>query len=124
MSKHRIEVAVHGNGSTRSRLATIGHVQERVIRDAIARQLSRLGCTLIAFGAASDHVHVLFWMSPTAHLSEIFRAMKSASAVEVNRCVDYEFRWEQGYAVFSVDPLSIGVVATYVTNQRTRHAEP
>ena len=30
--------------------------------------------------------------------------MKSASAVEVNRCVDYEFRWEQGYVILPTEP--------------------
>ncbi len=123
MSKNKVFVAIHGNWGTHNRVSTVDELAEDVVRESIARQLTRLRCKFVAFGAADDHVHVLFWLHPMISLTRAFRAMKSASAIELVRENDLPFRWQHGFAAFSVSRPAIPIATSYVLNQRLIHAQ-
>jgi len=80
-----------------------------------------MNCGPLAFGAAGDHVHVLFWLGGAASLSSVFRAIKSDSARVGSLASDAPILWQAGYAAFAVEQRSIDAIADYVENQRERH---
>jgi putative transposase len=123
MTKSKVVIAIHTNWAVQRRQPLIGLTEETVIREAICTQLARLECPFIAFGAAPDHVHVLFLLHCSRSCEQVLRALKSASAVALHRRLDQPFRWQQGYGAFSVSRPLIARATAYVLNQRRHHAD-
>jgi putative transposase len=123
MTKSRVVIAVHANWAVQRRQPLIDVDQENLIREVICWQLARLRCPFIAFGAAPDHVHVLFLLRSMCSCEHVLRALKSASVAALHRRSDQAFRWQQGYGVFSVSRPLIPTATTYVLNQRRHHAD-
>ena len=121
MNQSTIKVAVHGVWATRGRCSVIRPTIDPTLRACIVARLRRSSCEPLAFGAADDHVHVLFWLGGAASLSAVFRAIKSDSARVASLASDTPILWQAGFAAFAVEERSIDVVARYIENQRNHH---
>ena len=83
-----------------------------------------LRCDPIAIGVNDDHVHVLCRLDGECTVVDLVRAMKSASATVFNKThADRTLRWQAGYGHFSVSPWDVPCLASYVREQRHRHAK-
>jgi len=99
-------------------------VDERL--DGILRgKAVELGCVLVAFGAASDHVHVILQLACTAALAGVVGPMKGLSAFLLNRDAGAGERlvWQEGYWAESIEPGFVATASRYALRQRTRHQQ-
>ena len=70
----------------------------------------------------SDHVHLLVGLKPTHRLCDVVRETKKSSSKWIRETHGYrEFKWQEGYAGFSVSPTARRAVQAYIANQKAHH---
>ena len=81
------------------------------------------GHKVIQINGMPDHTHILIGFRPNQSLSELMQAVKSRSAfwINQNKKVNGRFRWQSGFAAFSVSASIVSKVATYIQNQKEHH---
>ncbi len=73
-------------------------------------------------GGVADHVHLLVSLKPTHCLSDFMRELKKASSIWVTDSQHAPaFRWQEGYAAFSVSASARSSVQEYVAHQEEHH---
>lgn len=102
-----------------------------VIHDSFATRLhSYMGGILsnlkghpIEIGGIEDHVHLLFRLPPTLAVASVIRDVKANASQWINeeRLTRGKFKWQRGYAVFSVSHSLVNVVQQYIQTQREHH---
>ena len=82
-----------------------------------------LGCSVLAAGCATDHVHAVGRLAPAVSLSTLIGRMKGGSAFDIRHAAKVfpEDVSEQGDWDQSLDPSTLDGVARYVRDQRRRH---
>ena len=123
MHQARVAVFVHVTWATWDRLPLlVGEVERRVYR-AIGADCAELGVQMVAIGGVEDHVHLLIRQPATVGLAELMKRVKGASAHLVTHEVTPRefFKWQGGYAAFSVSPRHLRQVTSYIANQRQHH---
>jgi REP element-mobilizing transposase RayT len=85
--------------------------------------VANLNGQLIAFGGADNHIHIAARLPPTSPVSEQVGKIKANSSRWLRRSVEglELFRWQDGYAAFSVSPSMVRRVETYIERQREHH---
>ena len=122
MSHSLSRVFVHLVWSTKRRVRSIAESDDTVLRELYLARSEKLSAELLAFGASDDHVHLAVRMPLTRSIAEVVRAFKSESAVVLaRRLQDPAFRWQSGYAAFSIDPDNTARLFDYVERQREHH---
>jgi putative transposase len=105
--------------------------REKVLQKSFREQVYEyLGGTLrqsdghlIEVGGVKDHVHLLANISPTVAVSVALRELKASSSKWINeqRFIAGAFRWQKGYAAFSVSASQCENVRAYIQNQEVHH---
>jgi putative transposase len=73
-------------------------------------------------GGIADHVHLLVGLKATHCLSDFMRELKKASSMWMHDEVGFrEFKWQEGYAAFTVSPTARSAVKRYITRQAEHH---
>jgi len=72
-------------------------------------------------GGVADHVHLLVSLKPTICLSDFMRELKKSSSIWVSEAHCPNFRWQEGYAAFSVSASAREGVRAYIANQEEHH---
>ncbi|MEA2206174.1 MAG: REP-associated tyrosine transposase [Blastocatellia bacterium] len=72
-------------------------------------------------GGVSDHVHLLVSLGTTHRISDVLRDLKKDSTNWVKENFDNAFRWQEGYAAFTVSPSGTNSVRRYIENQEEHH---
>jgi REP element-mobilizing transposase RayT len=83
------------------------------------------GGTLLAIGGMPDHLHLLVDLRPHPSIATVVKAVKGSSSRWINesgRVADH-FRWQEGYAAFSVSLSVLERVRTYVLHQEQHHRQ-
>ncbi len=82
------------------------------------------GGNLDSIGGIEDHVHILCGIPPRIAVSNMLRAMKASSSkwINDNRRTTSEFRWQRGFAAFSVSKSKMPDVDRYIENQEEHHS--
>jgi len=113
----------HAVFSTHNRDAWFTNMKLRTsLHSILAGALKQHGCHPIEVGGVEDHVHLLFGFLPTHALSDVIREVKKSSSKWVKETSGRSaFRWQNGYAVFSVSPLGVEAVRQYILNQEEHH---
>ncbi|HEY3415152.1 MAG TPA: IS200/IS605 family transposase [Armatimonadota bacterium] len=124
LSGNHTEVFIHFTWSTMGRAPYLSpDIREDVyacIRSGCARQ----GLTVVALNGIEDHVHLLVRMTTTTTVADVVRQAKGASSHFVNHSGDDRgFRWQDGYAAFSVSRWDAPKVAGYIANQVEHHRD-
>ena len=72
-------------------------------------------------GGVSDHVHLLASLRPMHCIADVLRDLKKDSTNWIKENFDQAFKWQEGYAAFTVSPSGTGSVRRYIENQEEHH---
>ena len=73
-------------------------------------------------GGVEDHVHLLLGLKTTHRISDFMRELKKSSSEWIRSTIGVsDFKWQEGYAIFSVSATSRAHVRNYIGNQREHH---
>jgi REP element-mobilizing transposase RayT len=77
----------------------------------------------IVIGGVEDHVHALFALSKNHPLKKIVEEVKKGSSkwIKTDGPKNPQFRWQAGYAAFSVSQSNMEQVKRYIENQEEHH---
>jgi len=78
---------------------------------------------LINIGGTKNHVHILTIFSQSVTVSNMLQQIKGSSSKWLNEqsLVPYRFRWQTGYAAFTVSQSMVDIVSNYIDNQAAHH---
>lgn len=70
-----------------------------------------------------DHVHIFIGCKTNVRLDELVKEVKEHSTkyINNNRLVPGKFRWQEGYAAFSVSRWDHDKIFNYIRNQEEHH---
>ena len=73
-------------------------------------------------GGTADHIHILAGLTASHCLADFMRELKKASSVWVSDTVrEPGFRWQEGYAAFTVSASLRPAVQRYIGSQEEHH---
>lgn len=109
--------------STKHREPLITRELEPQLFDYIGGIVRSEGGTLIAAGGDADHVHLLVIWRHDQSAADLMRCVKSNSTKWVKRTrADLQnFRWQEGYGVFSVSHALLDRAKAYIAAQHEHH---
>jgi len=78
---------------------------------------------VLKIGGVKDHVHILLELPTDVHVAEALRVLKANSSRWLNRrgLLDGPFRWQSGFAAFSVSYSARDAVESYIARQGRHH---
>ena len=96
---------------------------ENAVWDIIRHECIKAGGHVYAVGGVEDHVHIVVDIPPTLSISLFVKHIKGASSrlISLRFPEIANFRWQNGYSVFTCDKRSLPIIIRYVRNQRRRH---
>ena len=71
------------------------------------------GFPLLIAGGTTNHIHLLFVLTPSFSLAYAVQKLKGGSS----RWMGRSFSWQEGYGAFSVSPSQVPVVKKYIRDQ-------
>jgi len=81
-----------------------------------------LGGVPLGVGGVADHVHLLVSLHATHCLADFMRELKKCSSVWIaERSKNREFKWQEGYAAFTVSASAKEEVRDYIARQVEHH---
>lgn len=86
---------------------------------------NNLECYPVQIGGYYDHVHILCLLSKKLALMKLLQEIKANSSKWLKTKDESlsQFRWQDGYGAFSVNPYQIDIVKRYIENQKEHHAK-
>lgn len=116
-------IYVHLVWGTWDRLPLITAELERTLYSTLLAECSRLGGEMIAIGGMPDHVHMLVRMPSTVSVAQLVKQLKGASSHLVTHEVQPGefFKWQGGYAAFSVSRWDVPKIRGYIRRQKEHH---
>jgi putative transposase len=101
-------------------------LKDETIRESLHSQIGgiskRLGCAPIITGGMEDHVHHLVRFSRTISQAEWVKEVKRVSNLWLKEAHSIrDFKWQGGYADFSVSASNLEMVKRYIANQQHHH---
>jgi len=124
MNQAFYQLYVHYVFSTKKRLPLIKPNFEKRLWAYIAGIGKKYGVHVIQAGGTADHIHLLVSMPPEMTIAKAIQLMKGNSSKWVNDTfypADRQFKWQTGYAAFSVGQSHLKKVKLYIINQKKRH---
>ena len=117
---------VHAVWAVKYRQRLLGPEMKTELIDSIHGLLKSRGHQPIITNFEPDHVHSLFRFSMREDIGSAMKALKGGSSQRQNEVffkhnTATPFRWQGGYAVFSVCPTHVRSKAQYVRDQRIIH---
>jgi REP element-mobilizing transposase RayT len=74
--------------------------------------------------SVADHVHLLVSLNATHCLSDFMRELKRSSSKWIaERSRNRDFKWQEGYAAFTVSASSRDKVRDYIARQEEHHRQ-
>ena len=117
-------VYVHVIFSVKNSASTIRREWRQPMQRTFAAILTVCGHQMVASAVMHDHVHVLIRQQPRMLLNTMVVKLKKDSTKWLQE-VDPEnasaFRWQKGYAAFSVSRSRTGLVRRYLAHQESYH---
>jgi len=117
-------VYVHLVWATWDRPPLLTGAVEREAHRAIEAKCGEFGAEVLAVGGVEDHVHLLVRLPATLAVADLVKHAKGSSAHLVAQHLhpDQFFKWQGGYAAFSVSVGHLTRVTHYIGRQREHHA--
>ena len=117
------KVYVHLTFSTKNRESIIlPDVQNRLFQ-YLGGICAGLECTPIQIGGHKDHVHILCLLSRKVSQMKLVEEAKKKSSKWI-KTIDIRFvnfYWQDGYGIFSINPIEKNAVIKYIKNQEEHH---
>jgi putative transposase len=120
-----ISFRVHLVWATRRRRPMLDPEWRTRLWAQIAACVVQRGGRLLCAGGARDHVHLYLELPPTVALVDMINGIKAHSTRWIHEAVPHrrDFRWQAGYAAFSVNPARDAELQDYIRNQETHHRD-
>jgi putative transposase len=80
-----------------------------------------LGLKYVHVGGVEDHLHFLARFDPAQPVSTIVGQLKQSATVWIRGSHEPQFRWQRGFAAFSVSLSRVPAVVRYITRQEEHH---
>jgi len=89
----------------------------------VAATARNLGVAAVTVGGVEDHLHMLARFGPTQSISSVVGQLKKSSGDWLRQSAPHlrDFRWQRGFAAFSVSENRVAAVRTYVERQEEHH---
>ena len=71
--------------------------------------------------ANPDHIHILCTLPRTITIAQLINKIKSNSSRWAKPNGDENFKWQDGYGIFSASPSKLNFVKRYIRNQKNHH---
>jgi REP-associated tyrosine transposase len=114
-------VYIHLVFSTKERRPFLRDPSTREALHAYLGGISKtLDCRPIIVGGMEDHVHQLARFGRTITQADWVKELKRVSNLWLKE-QEPEFKWQGGYAAFSVSPSNLELVTDYIVNQEAHH---
>lgn len=117
------KVYVHITFSTKNRERIIDQsIQERLY-DYIGGICKGMECNPLKVGGYRDHIHILCSLSRKVTQAQLLENVKKDSSKWI-KTLDEKYKnfyWQNGYGIFSVNPVDIEVVVQYIASQEEHH---
>ena len=124
MSHSLLKIWIHGVFGTKDRTSLINDNFEKELHLHIKDRFEKeLDCKVRIINGTDDHVHVLFLLSPSFSVGDIFQNIKGESSHWINKSnfMRNKFAWQIGYGAFSVSESKVKDVEQYIRNQKEHH---
>jgi len=117
------KVYVHITFGTKYRLKLIDDTIKDALFEYIGGICKGLECYPLQVGGYLDHIHVLCTLSRKIAQMTLLEEMKKQSSkwIKTRGQTYADFYWQDGYAIFSVNPAETDVVVKYILNQEKHH---
>ncbi len=112
---------VHAVFSTKERRPLIKPEFRDELFATVGGIVNDLGAVPLAVGGIQDHIHLLLGLRSWHRLDYFLRDIKTRSTKWVTNEKKSMFKWQRGYAAFSVSPTRIKAVTKYIVNQEKHH---
>ncbi|MFZ1731617.1 MAG: transposase [Bacteroidota bacterium] len=124
MADSLLQVYVHLVFSTYGRvhLLDVKETKERLFGYMMG-VMKKLEAPVLAIGGGEEHVHILHRMPKKMNYEELASRLKSNSSRFAKSMGGryQKFRWQRGYAGFSVSRWDIDMIAGYIKKQERHH---
>jgi REP element-mobilizing transposase RayT len=124
MTKTYSQINLHIVFAVKYREKLIDPSWEEKLHKYISGIVSLKNQKLLAINGMSDHIHIFISVVPSCLISDLVREIKKSSTqfVNSNGFCKKNFRWQEGYAVFSHHRNSTSRVVNYILNQKKHHS--
>jgi REP element-mobilizing transposase RayT len=119
------KVYVHITFSTRKRYPFIDDNIKQELWTYIGGICKVMECNPIRVGGYNDHVHICCLLSRKITQSKLMEELKKQSSkwIKTKGKAYSEFYWQDGYALFSVNPSELENVVKYIEEQKEHHTK-
>lgn len=124
MSHSQSKIWIHAIIGTKDRQPCITKDIEQKIYEHIKHKLeNELDCKLRKINGDTDHVHLLFLMSPLYSIKDIMQRIKGETShwINQNELSRFKFAFQTGYGAFSVSESKLKDVERYIDKQKEHH---
>jgi len=117
------EIYLHFVWGAWDRLSLLTAKAQEIVYACIQAECVSLKSEVLALGGTEDHIHLLVRMPPNVSATELANQAKGVSSHLVNTRLSSEafFKWQGGYAVFSVAEADLPRLRAYIANQEEHH---
>ena len=118
-----VKIYLHYVWGTWDRLPLITDNNEQTIYKAIIEKCKSLGSTVIALVGMPDHVHLFIRFPATISIAEFIKEVKGSTSHLMTHQINASefFKWQGGFAVFSVSERDITRIKQYIQRQKEHH---
>ena len=119
------KIFYHINWCTKYRKSLIIPTIEDRLHNHIAKKSRDPGAYLYQVGGVADHVHIALSISPKIAIAQFVGQVKADSSLRINlsNLIDYHFRWQSGYAIFTFRESELPNIINYIRNQKHHHSK-
>ncbi|MDR3361350.1 MAG: IS200/IS605 family transposase [Desulfovibrio sp.] len=119
------KVYVHLTFSTKLRRPLIDDAVKHDLWEYFGGVCKSLECPPLRVGGASDHIHICCLLSKKIAQMKLAEDVKRLSSKWIKtRSPEYwDFYWQKGYAIFSVNPTDVDSVIHYIDRQEEHHRQ-
>lgn len=107
--------------ATKFRQPLITPVVREIVYGTFRAECEAMDTELLAVGGIEDHVHLLVRLHVSVPVADFVRRLKGLSSYRVTAVTGNAFRWQGGYAVFTVSRFGVAKVRAYIENQERHH---
>jgi len=123
MAQSLSKVYLHIIFSTKSREKIIPDDLKYELYNYFGGILRKIDCTALQIGGTSNHMHILCIKARTITEAKVVEEIKKSTSKWI-KTQNYQlnnFRWQNGYGVFSVCPSILDYVKNYIIRQEEHH---
>lgn len=114
---------IHIIFSTKNREPFLTDIIRPKLHAYLASVARNSGCECYCVGGVADHVHIAIRLARTVTIAQLVEELKTSSSKWLKTQFPRfaKFAWQSGYGAFSVGPLDLQALRTYIDTQEEHH---